>query len=819
MGVLATAVTGSGGAAYTIDKSLRFRRSASAYLSRTFTSAGNRKTWTFSVWLKKSSNGQGYTIFGSDYGDPYTNGYMHFSYQSSPADALNSDIGPEGTRVQSNSSNIYRDPSSWYHVVIAFDTTQSTASNRIKFFVNGVQTTQTGNFPAQNFEGLVNTAGGHAIGYRMRDNDRYFDGYMAEINFVDSQALTPSSFGETNATTGVWQPKAYTGTYGTTGFYLKFTDVATTSGSNAGLGKDFSGNGNYWNTNNISVTAGTTYDSMNDSPTLTSSTVANYCTINPLAATVQTLGAQVLDISQANLYVGLRNTIILSTMGGRATGKYYWEITPNDNEMAIGVATPQINLNGSYPRYVGYDAYSWCYSISNGNCYHNGSVVTSTGVTSTTGDVVGFALDLDNQKLFVSKNGTWLNSGNPVSGSGAIFTNISNTDNVLPAISDGGGSVGKYSYHNYGQRPFSYTPPSGYLPINAFNLATPIIGATATTQANKYFDINLWTGNASARSITNSGFKPAFVWAKSRSNVPDNVLDDSVRGAGLTLISNSTSAEVNEGTSGLTSFDTSGFSIGGSSGGWNTNNYTYVGWQWRGSDSTAVSNTDGSITSTVSANTSAGFSVVTYTGNGSAGATVGHGLGVALKMLIVKNRVQGTYGNWNVWQSALTGSQYLTLNDTSAASTNNNRWNGTIPTSSVFSLGADSFGNTNKSGDTYVAYCFSEVAGYSKFGSYTGNGSTDGPFAYLGFRPRFVMVKKSSDTQGWYMYDSARGTYNVIGPFLEAQSSSAEGTYPLIDFLSNGFKIRESGNGNNTSGGTYIYMAFAENPFKYSLAR
>jgi hypothetical protein len=213
---------------------------------------------------------------------------------------------------------------------------------------------------------------------------------------------------------------------------------------------------------------------------------------------------------------------------------------------------------------------------------------------------------------------------------------------------------------------------------------------------------------------------------------------------------------------------------------------------------------------------------VTYTGSGTA-ATVGHGLGVAPKMVIVKNRVQGTYGNWNVWHTTLTGSQYLSLNTTDAAGTNNNRWNGTVPTSTVFSVGTDIFGNTNKVSDTYVAYCWAEIAGFSKFGSYTGNGSADGPFVYTGFRPKFVMLKRT-DTAGfgWCIKDSSRSPSNEVIADLFAESSAAEYTTAgqlNTDFLSNGFKLRQTNANQNANGGTYIFMAFAENPFKNSLAR
>jgi hypothetical protein len=385
---------------------------------------------------------------------------------------------------------------------------------------------------------------------------------------------------------------------------------------------------------------------------------------------------------------------------------------------------------------------------------------------------------------------------------------------VVPiAISYYNGSV--YTF-NFGQRPFAYTPPSGFKSLCTTNLPDPTI-----KQPNQYFDATTYTGNGGTKTVTNSGeFQPDLVWIKMRSDAAGNELFDSIRGANNVLYTNATNAESNSGT--MSSFNSNGFTALYQSGDISTNNNgsTFVGWQWKAA-SANTTNTDGSITSTIRANPTAGFSVVTYTGNGTAGATVGHGLTVVPKMLIVKNRAQGTYGNWNVWHTALTGSEYLALNATTAIESNNNRWNGTVPTSEVFSLGADSFGNTNKSGDTYVAYCFAEVEGYSKFGSYTGISSTDGPFNYTGFRPKYVLIKSSSATQSWYVYDSARNTYNLTNLFLLPNATNAEsiGESAVIDMVSNGFKLRGTTAGVNQSGSTYIYMAFAESPFKYSRAR
>ena len=331
----------------------------------------------------------------------------------------------------------------------------------------------------------------------------------------------------------------------------------------------------------------------------------------------------------------------------------------------------------------------------------------------------------------------------------------------------------------------------------------------------------LYTGNGGTQAVSNAvngvSFQPDWVWLKSRSAATDHKLTDSVRGVTKGLVSNSTAAETTD-TQGLTAFSSGGFTVGTNTD-YNNLAATYVAWQWK-AGGTAVSNTAGSITSSVSANTTAGFSVVTYTGTG-ANATVGHGLGVAPSMVIVKNR--GSTDVWSVYHSSLGATQLIILNRTDATATVSTAWNSTAPTSSVFSLGT--LADTNRSTYNFVAYCFAPVAGYSAFGSYTGNGSADGPFVYLGFRPRWLMIKRSSSasvTYGWQMYDTSRQPANTASsdPNLWADTSAAEGTGNYtFDLLSNGFKLRSSGVNENASGDTYIYAAFAENPFKYANAR
>jgi len=329
----------------------------------------------------------------------------------------------------------------------------------------------------------------------------------------------------------------------------------------------------------------------------------------------------------------------------------------------------------------------------------------------------------------------------------------------------------------------------------------------------------LYTGTGATQTINNSAngvsFQPDLVWVKGRSGATDHALYDAVRGVQNQLESNTTTAETTE-TTGLTAFGSTGFTIGALAQ-MNTNAATYVGWQWS-AGGTTVTNTSGSISAQVRANPTAGFSVVTYTGTGSA-ATVGHGLGVAPRMVIAKAR--SIAQDWAVYHANTSASNWLQLNTTSASLANATIWQGVTPTSTVFSLGAAGVANPSASG--MVAYCFAAVAGYSAFGSYTGNGSADGPFVYLNFRPRFIMIKRTDATNQWMMFDTSRSTYNQSFNYLIANLAQAEaatsGTTDTLDFLSNGFKLRGTTAAENASGGTYIYMAFAENPFKYANAR
>jgi hypothetical protein len=458
-----------------------------------------------------------------------------------------------------------------------------------------------------------------------------------------------------------------------------------------------------------------------------------------------------------------------------------------------------VKPNAIITNYVGADANGWGYYGNTGQKYNNASG-SAYGASYTHGDGIGVAFDADAGTLVFYKNNT---------SQGTAFTGLTSGP-YFAAHSDGSAGSGTYAFYNFGQRPFAYTPPTGFVALNTFNLA-----ASTIVKGDTVMDATLYTGNGGTITVANAaGFQPDFVWTKSRSTGSTNhLLTNSVVGSGVNLYSNLTNAESTRGCT----FTSTGFSYTypAEGGDGNVSGQTYVAWQWQAGGA-AVTNTDGTISAQVSANPTAGFSVVTYTGTGSA-ATVGHGLGVAPRMIIVKNR-NNTF-TWRVYHASLANTQALYLSATDAATTETTAWNSTTPTSSVFSVGTSS--GTNGSTLTYVAYCWSEIDGFSKFGSYTGNGSTDGTFVYLGFRPEFIMVKRTDTTSQWNIWDTSRNNFNVANSNLWADSSEEEFTSSSYDadFLSNGFKLRNSSAGRNASGGTYIYMAFAENPFKNSLAR
>lgn len=965
--------SGQGGSGYTIERSLRFNSADSAYLNRTPASAGNRKTWTWSGWVKRSKPGSIDHIFNAD-------GYSLFYFFSD--DNLDFDGGGNGAL---STAWFFRDFSAWYHIVLAFDTTQATASDRIKLWVNGEQVQNWGGsptltYPTQNADGAINSTGVHKIGHW---NTEYSNFYLADIHFIDGQALAPTDFGEFD-TNNIWQPKAYTGTYGTNGFHLDFSD----NSSNAALGTDSSGNSNDWTVNNISNTVavnktyalagytatngvapngGTPYwvdivpsnanlnywsgsglqygfyevhdnslseylywtgssystgnvtqarfdlrdystvssvriyarhvsasasypayvarlldsnknvinntsisitnttvqwltipvsgspafveiyaptpanarvhfhaievngtqltntvataansDSLLDSPTNGTQTdtgvggevVGNYCTLNPIFPA----GSVGYDNGNLDANGNAQNGQSIGTIAP-SSGKWYYEVTLtglSSTDPLFGISKVD-DLSGSYP-----GAASTSYAVYNytSNTYiskvNNGSYTNTNTTVAVQGDVIGVAFDLDNGKFWISKNNTWVDSGNPAAGTNALFSSLSGS--FVPAIRVGGSNTGSCTLScNFGQRPFAYTAPTGFLSLCTSNLPTPTIADGSTA-----FDVALYTGNGSGQTISGLNFSPDLVWLKIRSGSYYHNLLDTIRGGNARLSTNTSDAE-NTGSAGgatplISSFNADGFTLPNGNINVNQNNSPYVAWNWDAGTST-VSNTDGNITSSVRANPSAGFSIVTWTGT--ANATVGHGLNAAPQLVITKSR--SLLRQWRIWSAEFPNltADYVSFSTASPVTYSGTYW-GSM-TSTTIGLGAGTY--ENNIGDM-IAYCFTPVEGYSAMGSYTGNGSNDGTFVFTGMRIKWLMIKEIStgstaiDPGHWMIVDTERDTYNIVNRRLHAELQNSEYTNVTpLDILSNGFKYRQYSALGNKSGVNYMYLAFAENPF------
>lgn len=789
-------ISNSGSQGYTIANSLRLRSSASAYLSRTLGGSGNTQTWTWSGWVKRGALGTLQTVFGLN--SASTNIFTLAFQADNTLRVLGRNASVDVLNITSTA--VYRDPSAWMHIVVAIDTTQATAANRARLYVNGAEVTafSTATYPAQNTNlAWNNSSYTHNIG--REDTGSYLDGYQAEIYFVNAQQLTPSSFGQTD-TNGVWVPKQYSGTYGTNGFYLKFNDGSSTTN----LCLDRSGNGNNWTPTNVSLTAGATYDWMVDTPT------NNYAVLNAVQDSGSLTNANLRFAGVAG-YSGRKATTALPS-----SGKWYWEYTITTQNVAAGNWTVVGMCTGSLALTTFAGAVSGAVFYGDRNdqraIYNETSTVsTSATIDFATNDVLQCAYDADTGKFWFGKNNAWWDSsvgttGNPSAGTNQTLTAAAKE--WFPFVQHN--EANNTTDVNLGQRPFTYTPPTGFKALCTANLP-----AVTIAKPSLHFDIKTRTGTGASANITGYSFSPDLVWIKSRGRAIDNTLYDRLRGTQARLESNTTDAEVTA-DAGLTAFNSDGYTlntldqVNGT-----TATNSFVDWAWK-ANGAGVTNTSGSITSTVSANTTAGFSIVTYTGTG-ANATVGHGLGTVPKMVIVKQRNPGAGTSWGVYHASIGATNYILLN-TTAAQVTNTMWNNTAPTSSVFSLGGSGFG-VNDSTINAVAYCFAEVPGFSRIGSYTGNGSADGPFVYCGFRPAFVLIKCTTvgtAGYGWVIHDNKRSqAYNVVDGFLYPNASTAEQTAAALDFTANGFKIRctSATTTDNDTGQTYIFAAFAELPF------
>jgi hypothetical protein len=787
-----------GGSGYQIQRSLRLRASATAYLQRTPITPTNKKKFTLNLWAKRGALTSVQQLFQC--GSSSTNtAFIELSNGVGAAgDVINITNYEAGYQVNLISNQVFREPSAHFCLTLNVDTTQAVAADRVKVYTNGVQITSwsTATYPAINIDLLFNAVITSTIG-KWWDATRYFDGYLSEVNFIDGQALTPSSFGQTDPVTGQWTAKKYVGTYGTNGFYLPFDDPT----SPTTLCYDRSGNSNNWTPNNISTTAGVTYDSMLDVPLGGGGAErGNYCTLNPLNAygTLYDGNLRMMD-TDSGAAVSAVATWVLST------GKWYWEVTRQqaNNQGYWGLIRDNVNINGGN---VIVSAGNFGYMLdSAGTKWDNGSTTAAWSASFAQGDILCIAFDADTGKVFYGKNGTWLNSADPASGASPASTVT--VSSYTPCIRVIGSAGYEHTVLNFGQRPFTYTPPTGFKSLHTGNL--PAVTGAAL-EPKKHFDVVPYTGNGGTQSVTGAQFQPDLVWYKNRTAAASHNLFDSVRGATNALISNDTAAEVT--ASGVTAFNSNGFTVGALSNG-NGSTNAIVSWLWKAGGA-AVTNNAGSFATQVSANAAAGFSIVTSDNIPTNAGSFGHGLGVVPKMILMFRR-DGADSHF-VYHTGMPSpiGSYLALNTTASYATQANGW--TAVNSTTFSVGGGFLGT----GNDFVFYCFAEIAGYSRIGSYTGNGSADGPMVWCGFRPRYVMIKRSDSVGNWVILDAARDDANVVDNALYPNLSASEGIGSrLIDFTANGFKIRGTDSDQNTSGGTYIFYAISEANFKYALGR
>lgn len=795
-----------------IDQSLRFNDGDSPYLHFTPSSDGNKDNWTFSCWAKRADlPGSSMYLLGASIA---TNKWFHIGFSGQNQLDIRQ-FNSSSYDFRKITTAVFRDVSSWYHIVVSYESGNATDEDRIKLYVNGDRITSfgTNSNPSSGLDAYVTQNHKHVIG-AFTNNDgstvsNYFDGYVAEVHLIDGTALDADNFGETKG--GIWVPKAYSGSYGTNGFYLDFADGSA-------LGDDESGNANDFTASGLAAT-----DVVPDSPT------NNFGTMNPLDKNSMNFSEGNLRPTPSADYRAVRGAFGIPT-----SGKWYFEarvITGgggNIQDQQIGITTASNVLSGSSP-YPQAFTYGVGY-FGSGKINRAGSTAQSSLTALTAGDILGVAVNVDDDEvqfyLDGSAEGTTEQLVSTTEPNFAFFVGATNRSSQFNFGQDstfsGAITAGGNTDAN-GNGDFAYAPPSGHLALCTANLSDPTIDPLLDQTPEDYFNTVLYTsnniGSGGTQSVTGVGFQPDWCWIKNRtSNSTSHTSYTSVQGAGEMLSPNGTGAEDTNSQYGyLSSFDSDGFTLTGGSTNANYINQStdnYVSWNWL-AGGTASNNTDGSIDSSVSANTKAGFSIVKYTGDGTA-TTIGHGLDSAPEMYIVKNI--SSADNWVVYHKDLTSaSYYLTLDTTNAEVSNNVVFNGTDPTSTVFSVGT----SRSTNGDNYIAYCFHSVEGYSKMGTYEGNASNDGAFVFCGFRPAFLMVKTIDKTGGWHIFDNLRAfTGNEIDVRLEADNSDAENTSgpPHMDLLSNGFKLRSSFDNINPSS-TIVFMAFAEQPFKYSNAR
>jgi hypothetical protein len=751
---------------------------------------------TIEFWFNKigTSSGSHHHMYGFDSG---TDGYI--AYRDQGSDDWQWNLGSQSLYASQVPS-----VGTWYHLAVVRD------GSNYRMYIDGVQSTSAAVSTTMGLPTDLRFGRGVAT-WAAQYANMYIDEFRVSNNcrYPSGTTFTPSTTAFTDDANTLLLIHSDTTNGSTT-----FTD---SSGVVGGLGNDASSNTNNWTPNNLAST-----DQMLDTPT------NNFATLNPL----RTQEGYTSTFSEGNLKVSAGRYYGGSSTIAMDTGKWYGEFLLTD---ATGNGYLGIVPTSTRAEDVIFDNVAYAYAGWNGSTRDHGTY-RSFGDSYTTGDLISIAVDMDNSNVYFAKNGTWQASGDPTSGaSGTGASNNSDivTDTYEFLLGDAAGASSGSWVANFGQDSsfagnvtvgtetddngygsFKYDVPDGFLALCTKNLPDPAV------IPSEHFNTVLYTANESTLSVTGVGFQPDFVWIKSRASTRPHTLFDVIRGVTKELFTNQTSSEETY-TASLTAFDSDGFSLGDH---WDTNEGTnnHVAWNWK-ANGTGASNTNGTINTTAtSANTDAGFSISTYTGNGTAGATVGHGLSSKPDMMIVKKRsASPSAENWTVYHTSLGATKGTYLNLTSTPYTLDIYWNNTEPTNNVFSIG--DWDGINTSGEPYVAYCFHSVDGYSKVGSFEGNASTSGNFIYTGFTPALVILHNVGDGGGWPMMDNARGDYNSAEAgggheLLRTNSSGIEGDSGRVDLLSNGFRPTVN-YGEMNAAFTYVYIAFAESPFKHTNAK
>ena len=791
-----------------IEKSLTFDENNQTTLICNLGSSGdatNRKKTTLSFWIKllRPEQGRGViTAAASGTGASATGTRFH----------LNSDGTWKFATQVSNSTvwaidsdRIYTDTNAWYHVVMQLDTTQSTASNRVKIYVNGNQdTTFSGSYPSQNYDDYW-SFGNWRIGDYGGDYGYYYGSrfMIADIYLLDGQSLDPTYFAFTETQTGIWTPKDYTGAFGDHGFHLEFKDDSAATATT--MGKDTSGNANNFTPSNFSA-SGDGKSIKTDTPT------NNKPIINGLLN--WTYDANGDTLREGNLKLtGSQGWKNISTFRIDGTEKLYYEFvnTTAAGWQCLGIL---VITKGDLRNLSSALTDSRVYGFASTQAtYFGGSYTSTSDVPSwSTNDVMSIKYEKGILRLY--KNGSLAT---------ATASGIDQTKEIYAYIANDNAST-PVGYVRFDKDSWTQSANAGV--DYTWQLSeTGLVSSPTLIRPQRHFDTVTFTGNGSTgQSITSLEFQPDLIWLKNRSATNNHAMVNSVVGRAKGLYPDSNSAEFNSSTGrDVASFDISGFTVGEPEQASSTNNNgsNIVAWCWKAGGSSTVTNNDGNNTSQVSVNAEAGFSILTYTGNGTnnSNVTMGHGLGKKPGWVIIKNR--DSTADFVTWITGIGGSaddnqKNLGLNVTSQAGQNSDQFRYTD--SSVIAVrSTDSTnGKVNKNGDNYVAFCWVEIPGYSKFGIYTGNGSTDGPMVDLGFRPAYILLKRADGGAPWRIFDNKRpdiSEYNNNTYRLHADDTTVENTgVPYMDFLSNGFKIKDNGSYINGSGNDYVYATFAAQP-------